>query len=49
MFGKGRAYSIKCLFKKKAGRFNGWINYTLLNTESKVNDNNNSLAEMNVS
>jgi hypothetical protein len=49
MFGKGRAYSIECLFKKKVGKFSEWINYTLLKTESKDNDNNYSLAEMNVS
>jgi hypothetical protein len=34
MFGKGRAYSIEWLFKK-VEKYNGWINYNLLRTESK--------------
>lgn len=34
---------------KKVGKYNGWINYTLLKTETKDNDNTYSLAEMNVS
>ena len=49
LFEKGRADSLECLFKKKVGKFNGWINYTLLKTGSKDNDNNYSIAEMNVS
>ncbi len=43
LFGKGRAYGIEWLFKKKAGRFNGWVSYTLSKTERKINgiSNNN--------
>jgi hypothetical protein len=42
LFGKGRAYGIEMLFKKKTGRFNGWVSYTLSKTERKIvgiNDN----------
>ncbi len=43
VFGKGRAYGIEWLLKKKAGKFNGWISYTLSKTERKINgiSNNN--------
>jgi len=33
LFGKGRAYGIELFFKKKYGRLNGWIGYTLSRTE----------------
>ncbi len=43
LFGKGRAYGMEWLIKKKAGKFNGWISYTLSKTERKIagisNDN----------
>ncbi|GBU08042.1 collagen-binding protein [Bacteroidales bacterium] len=42
LFGKGRAYGIEFLLKKKSGRFNGWIGYTLSRSEKKIdkiNDN----------
>lgn len=35
LFGKGRAYGIELLMKKKSGRFNGWISYTLSRSERK--------------
>jgi hypothetical protein len=35
LFGKGRAYGIELLMKKKMGRFNGWISYTLSKSERK--------------
>jgi hypothetical protein len=35
LFGKGRAYGIELLMKKKMGRFNGWISYTLSRSERK--------------
>lgn len=41
--GKGRAYGIEFLLKKKTGRFTGWVGYTLSRTERKIdgiNDNN---------
>lgn len=41
LFGKGRAYGIEWLFKKKAGKFTGWVSYTLSKTEKKINGINN--------
>jgi hypothetical protein len=41
--GDGRAYGLELLLKKKSGRFNGWISYTLSRTERKIegiNDGN---------
>ena len=43
LFGIGRAYGIEWLIRKKAGRFSGWLSYTLSKTERKIdgiNDNN---------
>ena len=42
LFGKGRAYGLELLLKKKAGKFTGWLSYTLSKTERKIdgiNDN----------
>jgi len=36
LYGKGRAYGIEWMLKKKQGRFNGWISYTLSKTERKI-------------
>ena len=36
LFGKGRAYGLECLIKKKTGRFTGWISYTLSRTERRI-------------
>jgi hypothetical protein len=36
LFGKGRAYGIEWLLKKKAGKFTGWLGYTLSKTEKKI-------------
>jgi hypothetical protein len=41
LFGKGRAYGIEFFLKKKYGRFNGWIGYTLSRTEKKIAGINN--------
>lgn len=41
LFGKGRAYGIEMLLKKKAGKFTGWLSYTLSKTEKKINGINN--------
>lgn len=41
LFGKGRAYGIEMLIKKKAGKFTGWVSYTLSKTEKKINGINN--------
>jgi hypothetical protein len=35
LFGQGRAYGLELFLKKKQGRFNGWISYTLSRTERK--------------
>lgn len=42
LFGKGRAYGMELFLKKRFGRFNGWIGYTLSRSERKIdgiNDN----------
>lgn len=36
LFGKGRAYGLELFLKKKHGRFNGWIGYTLARSEKKI-------------
>ena len=40
-FGNGRAYGIELFLKKKYGRFNGWVGYTLSRSERKFNEINN--------
>ena len=40
-YGSGRAYGLELFFKKKYGRFNGWIGYTLSRTELKFAAINN--------
>jgi hypothetical protein len=42
LFGKGRAYGLEWLFKKRVGKLSGWISYTLSKTERQIdgiNDN----------
>lgn len=41
LFGKGRAYGLEILVKKKEGKLTGWIGYTLSKTERKINGINN--------
>lgn len=41
LFGEGRAYGIEFFFKKRVGRLNGWIGYTLARTEKKIAGINN--------
>lgn len=41
LFGKGRAYGVELFLKKKQGRFNGWISYTLSRSERKFDAINN--------
>ncbi len=36
LFGKGRAYGLELLLKKKSGKFTGWIAYTLARTERQI-------------
>jgi hypothetical protein len=40
-YGSGRAYGLELFLKKKYGRFNGWIGYTLSRTELKFAAINN--------
>ncbi|MEO8148250.1 MAG: TonB-dependent receptor [Bacteroidia bacterium] len=43
LFGKGRAYGLEVFLKKKYGKLNGWIGYTLSRTEKSIdgiNDGN---------
>ncbi|MGE6218327.1 TonB-dependent receptor [Nubsella zeaxanthinifaciens] len=37
LYGKGRAYGLELLFKKKKGDFTGWLSYTLSKTERQIN------------
>lgn len=41
LFGKGRAYGLEILLKKKTGRLSGWIGYTLSRTELSIEGINN--------
>jgi len=41
LYGKGRAYGIEWLLKKRTGRLTGWISYTLSKTERKIDGINN--------
>ncbi|MGZ3873193.1 MAG: TonB-dependent receptor [Mucilaginibacter sp.] len=41
VYGTGRAYGIEFFLKKKYGRFNGWIGYTLSKTEDRFAAINN--------
>ncbi len=41
LFGDGRAYGIELFLKKRFGRFNGWIGYTLAKTERQFQQINN--------
>jgi hypothetical protein len=42
LFGKGRAYGIEWLLKKKKGKLTGWIAYTLSKTERKIDGISNN-------
>ncbi|WP_036602472.1 TonB-dependent receptor [Olivibacter sitiensis] len=41
LYGKGRAYGIEWLLRKKSGRLSGWISYTLSKTERQIDGINN--------
>ncbi len=41
VFGKGRSYGIEMLFKKRLGRFTGWVGYTISRTEHQFDLINN--------
>jgi hypothetical protein len=38
LFGDGRAYGIELFLKKRFGKINGWVGYTLSKTERQFND-----------
>lgn len=40
IFGKGRAYGLEIFLKKKYGRLNGWLSYTLSRSERKFGEIN---------
>jgi len=42
LYGDGRAYGIELFLKKRFGRFNGWIGYTLSKTERQFDAINNA-------
>jgi CarboxypepD_reg-like domain/TonB-dependent Receptor Plug Domain len=42
LFGKGRAYGVELFLKKKSGKFNGWISYTLSRVEKQIEGINNN-------
>ncbi|UKB85685.1 TonB-dependent receptor [Chryseobacterium sp. MEBOG06] len=42
LFGKGRAYGLELIAKKKTGKLTGWISYTLSKTERRINGINNN-------
>ncbi|GAB2973822.1 TonB-dependent receptor [Mucilaginibacter puniceus] len=41
LYGIGRAYGAEFFFKKRYGKFNGWVGYTLSKTERKFDQINN--------
>ncbi|MFT3908040.1 MAG: TonB-dependent receptor [Ferruginibacter sp.] len=41
LYGKGRAYGIEILLKKKTGKLTGWVGYTVSKTERQINGINN--------
>ena len=41
LFGAGRAYGLETMLKKKYGKLNGWISYTISRTERKIDGINN--------
>ena len=36
LYGKGRAYGLELMLKKRIGRFTGWLGYTLSKSEKKI-------------
>ena len=42
LYGKGRAYGLELFLKKRTGRLNGWIGYTLSLTERLIDGINNN-------
>ena len=42
LFGTGRAYGLELFLKKKYGKLNGWIGYTLARSEKRIEGINNN-------
>lgn len=42
LFGKGRAYGIEFMLKKKTGKLTGWVSYTISKSERNINGINNN-------
>jgi hypothetical protein len=42
LYGIGRAYGLEFILKKKTGKFNGWISYTLSKSERKIDGINSN-------
>jgi hypothetical protein len=42
LYGKGRAYGIEGMLRKKSGRLSGWLSYTLSKTERKIDGINSN-------
>ncbi len=42
LFGKGRAYGLELIAKKKEGKLTGWVSYTISKTERKIDGINNN-------
>ncbi|GAO41983.1 putative TonB-dependent receptor [Flavihumibacter petaseus NBRC 106054] len=42
LYGKGRAYGLEWMFRKKTGKLTGWVSYTLSKTERKIDGINNN-------
>lgn len=42
LFGRGRAYGLELLLRKKTGRLTGWVGYTLSRTEKQIDGINES-------
>jgi len=42
LFGKGRAYGLETMLRKKTGKLTGWISYTLSKTERQIDGINNN-------
>ncbi len=42
LFGRGRAYGLEFIAKKKEGKLTGWVSYTLSKTERKIDGINNN-------
>jgi hypothetical protein len=42
LYGLGRAYGLELFFKKRTGKFTGWISYTLSRSERQIDGINNN-------